>query len=28
VPYDNVTGAMPNSLYTNEFIELWYILIS
>jgi hypothetical protein len=27
VPYDNVTGSMPNSLYTNEFIELWYILI-
>ena len=22
VPYDNVTGSMPNSLYTNEFIEL------
>jgi hypothetical protein len=25
VPYDNVTGSMPNSLYTNEFIELWTI---
>jgi hypothetical protein len=28
VPYDNVTGSMPNSLYTNEFIELWYTVIS
>jgi hypothetical protein len=27
VPYDNVTGSMPNSLYINEFIELWTIYI-